>query len=1850
MSKKINLGVNLQAEEAKKELKKIQEGKYEVDLDVNVNGTKQATQNMNQMGSSVKNTTTIFGKLKNAIQDTFSSGKLAMTSYLAVLKSIDTAASQAKKTIDEYDKSITDLSVAMNGTREEAAQYIQTLNKQAIELKTTTKSASDAADSWLRQGKSVADTETLIHDSLVLSKVGQIKSADATDYLTSALNGYKLEAQDAISVIDKLTAVDAISASESGGLAESMSKTASAADMAGVSMDKLVGWIATVKETTRAADSEVGNAIKTMLSRMNQVRAGKFIDEETGESLNDFEKVLGKIGISLRDANGQFISSEKVLDELGQKFNTLDSVTQRAVATTLGGSYQYTKIISLLSNYDKALKYTETAENSAGSAMKKFETSYLDSLEAKQNALQATFESAVMDSDMNEVYGNILDATTALVKFVDETNALKGALTGLATFAGIKAFMSIKAGATEAYVELNKFTNAVKIAGSTNISTAEFDKLLLLSDGLSKKQMKLVLSTNSLTVAQKKQLLIASGLSEEESIATLQAWKMSAANNGLTASTTSASNAFKGLWLTLKANPLILVMSAVTIGVSAWQKYKQSIKEVNQATSDAASTYKSQSSSIEEYISKYQDLRKQLIEAKGNEEATQSVKEQLLDLQKQLNNEFGTEYGKLNLVTNAYKDQTEAIKAYNKEAANDYLNKNRKGIKIATDKMTEDNKYSLGTMNGLVNADELEILEKIKEIASDNGINFTSSGFEFVGNAEEANSAINAFMNSLKELRDQSGETSDTMSGIFDGLLDNSGEALEKADDIISKYQEQYQQAQLAEIASNDSLSSSYNKAIDAVQKYNDAVANSENPYNDDNVKSAYDELEKIKATISDDSDWDNYRKIIDDTFSEADTRAYEFKQSLDKNEDGIKNCAEALKGLSETDLQAMLDGGDNESFNKLTASADAFGLSIEDVISLLKEMGIVVANSTEDVDASMSFNFDTDSFFEKIDAIQSGYDKLLSAQEEFNTYGAITSVTLKELMDNDLLQYMTVTADGISINTSALEQNEQALKDSATAELYNAMCNDIQNLSLDDTSQLSSIAQTAIANLDSAATTAGENAAIAAQGWWEYGNSIKNIPGVANLTGDKAEKAQAIVNQYKNLANQINSISVSKTNSSKKKSSSGSKSSTSSDPNKEAFQAEYDLLKHNLDMEYITEEQYYNGVQALNEKYFAGKEEYLDEYRKYEEEVYKGLKSYYKSYCDDMMDYYDKKLDASKMSYKEYCDSVSKMLADMHNSGKISDKDWYDYTKTMLEKQKDAYDRALSAITRRLQKEIDAWQAKIDVLNDQNDALNDQKDNYDKILSAVSNVYDKEIDRLNEQKDLLQDQIDALNDKNDALDLQYRKEQALYALQKAQQQRTRKLYVEGKGYIYDTDNEAIRDAQKDLDDITNEELINSLQKEQDKIQESIDILEKYKEKWNEIPDAWDKAVSEQLAIELWGQEYEKLILMNRTSDIENFKTKYLKIQSQINDNEQLIKSYEEKVEYYTKLKEQWQSLTDEYSNSVDDMYAKMLLGQSWEADVLNGRLSTLNDFRNQYNDIQKSISDMAWQSANAQISALNAVKAAEATKAQTSGGSNGYSGSSGNVSSVSKPSQPKKDTVQHYWIYRTLGTFNTNGQASSKIGMLGGDGVISVGGKYLVVKWKKGYVTRGEASSNIVNYGGNGVYKRYASGTDNAKKGWNIVSEENPELIIRNNGEIDLAKGEQFYNFQGGEKVIPANETKEILKNQGNVEQLSDSDVITRKDGSILKPIHYEYENMLTNFIKDNPDYMYSMNTMSDNMCRDLFKNAENVNYDNRSVDNKVSIGEIHLHEVPNVDQFARELDRQLAGIVDQKLSRRNR
>ena len=64
------------------------------------------------------------------------------------------------------------------------------------------------------------------------------------------------------------------------------------------------------------------------------------VDSETQDSreqVNDVEKVLNKLGITMRDTNLQFKDFDKVLDEIAGKWETLDSVSKKAIANAFAG-------------------------------------------------------------------------------------------------------------------------------------------------------------------------------------------------------------------------------------------------------------------------------------------------------------------------------------------------------------------------------------------------------------------------------------------------------------------------------------------------------------------------------------------------------------------------------------------------------------------------------------------------------------------------------------------------------------------------------------------------------------------------------------------------------------------------------------------------------------------------------------------------------------------------------------------------------------------------------------------------------------------------------------------------------------------------------------------------------------------------------------------------------------------------------------------------------------------------------------------------------------------------------------------------------------------------------------------------------------------------------------------------------------------------------------------------------------------------------------------------------------------------------------------------------------------------
>ena len=361
------------------------------------------------------------------------------------------------------------------------------------------------------------------------------------------------------------------------------------------------------------------------------------------------------------------------------------------------------------------------------------------------------------------------------------------------------------------------------------------------------------------------------------------------------------------------------------------------------------------------------------------------------------------------------------------------------------------------------------------------------------------------------------------------------------------------------------------------------------------------------------------------------------------------------------------------------------------------------------------------------------------------------------------------------------------------------------------------------------------------------------------------------------------------------------------------------------------------------------------------------------KELFDNYIAVQDALLDAGKISFADYCRNVKGKLDEMYSSGKLSAKDYFDSVKTFLEKQQSIYDKILNAVTRRFDKEIEGIDKQITAINEENDALNKQKDEYDKILSVVQEVYDKEIESLQDQQEAIQDKIDALQKANDEEDRALALANARYALEKAQQQRTRLVYNGAEGFVYQTDSEAIRDAKKELKDVELENTIAALEDEKEALDKNIETLEEYKEKWSEVSDTYDKEVNRQLAIALWGENYEQMILQNRESDIQEFTDKYVELQKKVDDNTSLIESLEEKKEVYEELKKEWQDITSVYEQSIEDQLAAEYFGADWESQILSGRKATLEQFKDAYISIQEQIREAALRSAEAQEKAAAA-------------------------------------------------------------------------------------------------------------------------------------------------------------------------------------------------------------------------------------------------------------------------------------
>ena len=230
-----------------------------------------------------------------------------------------------------------------------------------------------------------------------------------------------------------------------------------------------------------------------------------------------------------------------------------------------------------------------------------------------------------------------------------------------------------------------------------------------------------------------------------------------------------------------------------------------------------------------------------------------------------------------------------------------------------------------------------------------------------------------------------------------------------------------------------------------------------------------------------------------------------------------------------------------------------------------------------------------------------------------------------------------------------------------------------------------------------------------------------------------------------------------------------------------------------------------------------------------------------------------------SKSETDEYLENFEKMqnkLKDLYDQGKITTKQYYDALRALAEKylkdrekyadklaeieqeyakgMKELYDTVISGIISKIDKRISA-------LNDQKDAavsaLEAEEKAAKKTLEAQKEALQVEIDAIDKQISSKQELIDSINDEADAKQRAYDLDKAQYELDRLRNQKTIYEYSgKEKGFIYKTDDKAIRDQEQEVDDKKREIRIANIEKE-------ISALEKRKSALEEQQNAIDDQI-----------------------------------------------------------------------------------------------------------------------------------------------------------------------------------------------------------------------------------------------------------------------------------------------------------------------------------------------------------------------------------------------------------------------
>lgn len=312
----------------------------------------------------------------------------------------------------DLNESLNNIRIVTGQTTDQMAKFAKQANIAAKALSTTTTEYTDAALIYYQQGLNDEQVKERTDITIKMANVARESAEIVSDQMTAVWNNFYDGSQSLEHYADTMVRLGADTASSSDEIAGGLEKFAAVANTIGLSFDNAAAALATITATTRQSEDVVGTALKTIFARIQGLKLGETLED--GTTLNQYSQALEKVGINIKDSNGELKDMDNIIEEMGNKWQSIDKDQQVALAQQVAGVRQYTQLIALMDHFDYYKENLARAQDADGSLQKQADI-YAESWEAAGDRVKASAQ---------KIYAALLDDNF----FIDLTNGFSSVL------------------------------------------------------------------------------------------------------------------------------------------------------------------------------------------------------------------------------------------------------------------------------------------------------------------------------------------------------------------------------------------------------------------------------------------------------------------------------------------------------------------------------------------------------------------------------------------------------------------------------------------------------------------------------------------------------------------------------------------------------------------------------------------------------------------------------------------------------------------------------------------------------------------------------------------------------------------------------------------------------------------------------------------------------------------------------------------------------------------------------------------------------------------------------------------------------------------------------------------------------------------------------------------------------------------------------------------------------------------------------------------------------------------------------------------------------------------------------